>query len=171
MIKINTLKGFEEVKDPYYITTCGRIYSVYKGHYKQIATQNKQVYITIALPVKTVGRDTKRFYVHRILATAFIPNPLNKATVNHIDEVKDNNCLWNLEWMTQQENNNHGTANARRALAKSKPCIQLDSFGKIVRIYKSIKETKLYGYQPSSVSQVCLKHNKTHAGYTWEHFI
>ena len=44
-------------------------------------------------------------YVHRILATLFIPNPHNKPCVDHIDRCKTNNSLSNLRWVTVCENN------------------------------------------------------------------
>lgn len=49
----------------------------------------------------------KSFYVHRLVANIFIPNPENKPTVNHIDACTSNNNLINLEWATMSEQNKH----------------------------------------------------------------
>ena len=49
-------------------------------------------------------------YVHRIVATKFIPNPNNYTDVNHIDGNKQNNNVKNLEWCTRAENLQHAIA-------------------------------------------------------------
>lgn len=47
------------------------------------------------------------FLAHRLVANAFIENPLNKISINHIDSIKTNNSIDNLEWVSVLENNCH----------------------------------------------------------------
>jgi len=56
------------------------------------------------------GISQKRFYVHRLVAQAFVPNPMNVNVVNHLDECPSNNRADNLEWTTQKGNVHYGNA-------------------------------------------------------------
>lgn len=67
-------------------------------------TKSKTGYVSLGI---TVNGKTKRFYVHRLVGLAFIPNPDHKPQINHKDLDKSNNDVSNLEWCTASENINH----------------------------------------------------------------
>ena len=70
----------------------------------------------------------KQMTVHRLVAEAYIPNPENLETVNHIDENKENNNVENLEWLSRADNVRYGTRGQRSGESRKKPiyCIELD---------------------------------------------
>ena len=90
----------------------GRIYDkpIHGALLKQ--TNHSQGYKTVAL---TKNGKTKQEYVHRIVASAFIPNPDNFSVVNHKDEDKTNNFVDNLEWCTVSYNNTYGEKTKKQA--------------------------------------------------------
>ena len=63
--------------------------------------------------------EWKRLRVHRLVATAFIPNPNNLETVNHKDLDKCNNKVENLEWMTYADNNRHSMEKQGRKITEA----------------------------------------------------
>ncbi|MCH9712816.1 MAG: HNH endonuclease [Proteobacteria bacterium] len=73
---------------------------------------NKKLNRWVKMKVESQGYvscclNNKKVRVHRILAEAFIPNPENLPTVNHIDGDRTNNSLSNLEWASYSKNNAH----------------------------------------------------------------
>jgi DNA-directed RNA polymerase specialized sigma24 family protein len=69
-------------------------------------------YLCVSLSTKNIK---KTFLVHRLVASAFLENPENKADVNHKDGNKLNNVLSNLEWSTKFENHSHAKVNGLKA--------------------------------------------------------
>jgi len=100
--------------DGYYISRDSRVLSLL-GREPRLLKQpvNKSGYKRIGI---FKGLDKKSFLVHRLVAKAFIPNPRKVNVVNHIDGVKTNNHVDNLEWVTPKENVDHAI---RTGLLKS----------------------------------------------------
>lgn len=86
----------------------------------------------------------KRKTIHRLVASAFIPNPNNFPQVNHKDENSLNNNVNNLEWCDQKYNNAYGTCKERASkklrftLSNRRKVVLLDMDYKLISLYDSI---------------------------------
>lgn len=92
--------------DRYQVSNQGRVKSLkFKGHkgFEKILSPNVDVKGYPAISVYVNGKHTIR-RVHRMVAEAFIPNPLGKPMIDHIDGDKTNNNVDNLRWATNKEN-------------------------------------------------------------------
>lgn len=103
------IKGYEGL---YQISNLGRVKSLgneYRKKEKYLKLQySRDGYQRLGLRKSGVAKCE---YIHRLVAIAFIPNPLNKPQVNHIDGNKQNNKVNNLEWVTPFENTHHAYKN------------------------------------------------------------
>lgn len=81
-----------------------------KSNRKMATYSDKDGYQYVLLISDTTGKR-KKYSLHRLVAKAFIPNPYNKPQVNHINGIKSDNTLNNLEWVTNSENQYHSRYN------------------------------------------------------------
>jgi hypothetical protein len=94
----------------YLVTVDGRVFSLYSMRYLTLH-KNDNGYLRVKI-------DGKLCYIHRLVAKTYLPNPENKATVNHMDGDKYNNMLCNLEWATSSENVQHACDTGLRPISE-----------------------------------------------------
>lgn len=160
--------GYEGI---YEISDIGRVKSLKYGKEKILKPGKlKNGYLHVILYKE--GKK-KIFKIHRLVAEAFIPNPLGLETVNHMDEVKTNNVASNLEWMSIKDNNNYGSRTKRAAEANAKSVEMLDkSTGELLATYHSLKEAwRVTCINPGDISSCCLGKLKSAGGYKWRHLL
>lgn len=106
----------------------------------------------------------KVYFVHRLVAKAFIPNPNEYPILNHKDENPLNNRADNLEWCTYSYNMTYGNAQA----SKIKAVEQLLN-GVVVKTWESMAEAKRAGYSQGNISECCRGTRASHKGYEWRY--
>ena len=133
----------------------------------------------------------KHYFVHRLVAVAFVDNPQNLPIINHIDENPKNNNANNLEWCTQKYNINYGTRNKKaseklrgRKLSeehkekiaekmknnpkKIKPIIGINKVSGLILEFPSLKEaSRQTGINQGHICECCNGNRKSAGGFYW----
>ena len=155
------LKDIKDYEGLYAITRDGDVWS-YKSN-KFLKHKLARGYHQVILCKEGKG---KTYYIHRLVAKVFIPNPDNLPQVNHKDEDKSNNCVENLEWCDVKYNINYGTRTKRAAKKQSIPvyCEELN------RTFNSqVEAAKELGLNRCNIVSCCKGKRKTTGGYHWRY--
>lgn len=180
--------GYE---DYYKVSNLGRIYSKRQVVVNKDGSVNKNKppmimktvrdskgYLKITFNLPAIGLK-KTYKVHRIVAEAFIPNPNNLPQINHIDGIKDNNNIENLEWISNLDNRRHNdTIGITPENMRSIPVVMVDSkTGLDIKIFHSIHEAGTYLFEEKGLGKNvknvrenirrALKTNGTSYNYKW----
>ena len=128
---------------------------------------NEKGYSIVCLCKNGEHKDCR---VHRLVASAFIPNPNNLPQVNHKDENPKNNCVDNLEWCTAQYNSTYGTRIERITEKNRIRILQFTKQGEFICKWDSAREIEReLGFSHQGIGMCCKGKCKSVYGYKWRY--
>lgn len=149
----------------YKVSNTWKIYS-YKSN-KEISSIKGSKYLRVIL---SLNDKSNSFYSHRLVAQAFIPNPENKPQVNHINLIKHDNRIENLEWCTAKENMRHACINW---LFSDTIMIKINQYDKLwvfIKEWENITQINAsLWYDISFICKVCKWKRKSAYWCIWEY--
>lgn len=156
------IKGYEGL---YQISNLGRVKSL-----SRITSQNKILPEIILKPqlcghgyfavgLCKNGKMTNN-YIHRLVADMFILNPSDLQQVNHIDGDKSNNCVENLEWISNSDNNLHAVKNKLKFARK----VIVEKDGNIIEFNSEQECSKYFGF-----NRCWIKNNRVRKGNNFKY--
>ena len=177
------IKGYEGF---YQISDCGRIKSLARDIYYQNGTVHHLKEKVLVQRIDKYGYMRVNLYLngkiktiltHRLVATAFLPNPENKSQINHKNEIKTDNAVSNLEWCDAFYNANYGTRTQRQKQTfkdnlksgknKSIKKVFCEELNKTFDCAKSAEEE--LGICGSAICRACKGKLKTAGGFHWKY--
>lgn len=162
------MENWKEIIDfegRYFISNLGRIKSN-KINRKDIILKDRITSNGYNRVILQKDRKIIQFLVHRLVAIYFIENPKNKEQVNHINGIKTDNRVENLEWSTREENMQH----SYYVLGRNTKGIKIFRVGFENIIYKSIADAQRNtGIHRAAIRNCLIGKTKKSGGYKWKY--
>lgn len=169
-------KTVDEFDGNYMISNYGRLLSKERKYWhkngwwklptkilSEVVSKNGYIEYQITYNKKHYSRKA-----HRLVAKAFIKNLENKPFINHINGIKTDNRVCNLEWCTNRENVQHAYDTG---LKKTPEVVQFTMDNVFIKLWKNTSEiNKELNYNHNYISEAC--HNKTrksYKGFRWRY--
>ena len=180
-VDIENFEGLYQISNMGRVKALGKIVYLGGGHRtKKIIKENikAQGINTSGYPIVCIYKNSKGHTksVHRLVAKAFIPNPENKAQVNHKDCDKKNNTIYNREWATSFENMFHlyhifGHKNPTKGRnVAAKKVYHYTISGDFIAEYQSITSaSEATGLFVSGISLCCLGKGSSCGGFIFSY--
>lgn len=126
--KVVGYEGYYEVSNLGRVRTTPHLRKAIQGEYMQKSIIRKPYLSKNGYFVLNLSKDgvIKTKYIHKLVAEAFIPNPKKLPVVNHIDGNKENNNVFNLEWVTQRDNVLHCFKTLGQPLPKENTYVEFE---------------------------------------------
>lgn len=172
------IKGFE---DKYEVSNYGRVKSLnrttvdcngnvryYKGRLLKLKPNKVRGYTAVRL---YKNGKVNHIEVHRLVGIHFIPNPDNLPVINHLNTIRHNNHVDNLEWCSYGENIKHKGAFRKGREKMKKKVFQYSLDGDFIRTWNSATdiENSENEFKRSGVCHVCNGTKPTYKGFVWSY--
>ena len=172
-IEFYKIKDFED----YYVSKCGKVLSCnnYNNRCNNILKPRHTIKGYQFITLSDNNRKRKQITIHKLVAKQFITNDNEYHQINHINEIKTDNRVENLEWCTNQYNvssyyKNMKNSNKIHPLSKKIKQIDINT-NYVIKVWNSLRDIQReLGFNNSNISKCCNKYYNQSYGYKWEYF-
>jgi len=146
----------------YAVTKNGVVFSLPRTTTKKLGIMNPVDNMNGSYLRVVLSKDghAKLWYIHRLVALAYIDNPESKPMVNHKNGIKTDNHVDNLEWATSMENHTHAFEHGLYPNRKIHPSKKKEVYDLVKQGVPIKKVAEMYGMKPGGVNSLVYRYKE-----------